>query len=142
MDAVICNMALMDIPDLTATLSNVRRILLDNGKFIFTILHPCFFPPFNAENPQEEFDEEGKFMALRVSRYGHEGKWYSDGIGMRGTLGSHHRTLSTYFNTLIRSGFQLAEISEPLDSLEDPVERRRESIVPTLLIAKAIALPS
>ena len=61
---------------------------------------------------------------------------------MCGTLGSHHRTLSTYFNTLIRSGFQLSEISEPLeDSAADPAERRRESIVPTLLIAKAIALP-
>ena len=76
MDAVICNMALMDIPDLAATLFNVRRILADNGRFIFAILHPCFFTPFNAENPQEEFDEEGNFKALRVSRYGLEGKWY------------------------------------------------------------------
>ena len=142
MDAVICHMALMDIPDLTATLSNVRRVLVDDGQFVFTILHPCFFSPFNAENPQEDLDEEGNFKALRVSRYGHEGKWYSDGSGMCGTLGSHHRTLSTYFNTLIRSGFQLSEISEPLeDSAADPAERRRESIVPTLLIAKAIALP-
>ena len=107
-----------------------------------SVLHPCLFTPFNAENPQEECDEEGNFKALRVSRYGLEGKWYSDGTGMCGTLGGHHRTLSTYFNTLIRSGFQLAEISEPLDPVADPVERRRESIVPTLLIAKAIALPS
>ena len=66
----------------------------------------------------------------------------TDGIGMCGTIGSHHRTLSTYFNTLIRSGFQLAGISEPLASVADLVEGRRESIVPTLLIANAIAEPS
>ncbi len=142
MDAVICHMALMDIPDLTATVSSVRRILVDHGRFVFTILHPCFFSPFDAENPREDLDEEGRFKAVRVSRYGLEGKWYSDGSGMCGTLGSHHRTLSTYFNTLIKSGFQLSEISEPLESGADPEERRRESVVPTLLIARAIALPS
>ena len=141
MDAVICHMALMDIPDLAATLSSVRRILVDHGRFVFTILHPCFFSPFDAENPGEDLDEEGRFKAVRVSRYGLEGKWYSGGSGMCGTLGGHHRTLSTYFNTLTRSGFQLSEVSEPLDSAGDPEERRRESVVPTLLIARAVALP-
>ncbi len=142
MDAVICHMALMDIPNLAATLSSVRRILVDHGRFVFTILHPCFYSPFDAENPGEDLDEEGHFKAVRISRYGREGKWYSDGSGMCGTLGSHHRTLSTYFNTLINSGFQLSEISEPLDSAAGPEERRRESVVPTLLIGGATALPS
>ena len=141
MDAVICHMALMDIPDLAATLSTVRRVLVDHGRFVFTILHPCFFSPFDADNPGEDLDEEGRFKAVRVSRYGLEGKWYSGGSGMCGTLGGHHRTLSTYFNTLTRSGFQLSEVSEPLDSAGDPEERRRESVVPTLLIARAVALP-
>ena len=142
MDAVLCHMALMDIPDLAATLSSVRRVLVDQGRFVFTILHPCFFSPFDAENPREDLDEEGNFRAVRVSRYGREGKWYSDGSGMCGTLGGHHRTLSTYFNTLIESGFQLSEVSEPLVSPEGSEERRRESVVPTLLIGRAIALPS
>ena len=142
MDAVICNMALMDIPDLTATFSSVRRVLVDGGKFVFAILHPCFFTPFNAENPPEDLDEEGNFKALRVTRYGLEGKWFSNGIGMCGTLGSHHRTLSTYLNTLSASGFQLEEVSEPLAPVLEATAKRRESIVPTLLIAKSIALPA
>ena len=142
MDAVICHMALMDIPDLTATLSSVRRVLVDHGRFVFAILHPCFFTPFDAENPKEDVDEEGNFRAVRVSRYGMEGKWYSDGSGICGTLGDHHRTLSTYLNTLINSRFQLSEILEPLDAKTDPEERRRESVVPTLLIGRAIAVSS
>lgn len=140
LDAVICNMVLMDIPDLSATMSSVRRVLVDGGKFVFSILHPCFFTPFNADSPSEEFDEGGNFKALRVTRYGLEGKWFSDGSGMCGTLGSHHRTLSTYLNTLSASGFQLVEISEPLDPVLDRDVKCRESIVPTLLIAKSIAL--
>lgn len=140
MDAVICNMALMDIPDLTATFSSVRRVLVSGGKFVFSILHPCFFTPFNAENPAEDLDAEGNFKALRIVRYGREGKWFSDGVGMCGTLGSYHRTLSTYFNTLSASKFQLAEVSEPLAPVLDATTKCRESIVPTLLIAKSIAL--
>ncbi len=63
MDAVICNMALMDIPDLKSTFSSVRRVLVAGGKFVFSILHPCFFTPFNAENPPEDLDEEGNYEA-------------------------------------------------------------------------------
>ena len=140
LDAVICNMVLMDIPDLSATMSSVRRVLVDGGKFVFSILHPCFFTPFNADSPSEEIDEGGNFKALRVTRYGLEGKWFSDGSGMCGRLGSHHRTLSTYLNTLSASGFQLVEISEPLDPVLDEKVKCRESIVPTLLIAKSIAI--
>ena len=75
-----------------------------------------------------------------VVLYGLEGKWFSDGDGMCGTLGSHHRTLSTYLNTLSASRFQLEEVSEPLAPVLDGTAKHRESIVPTLLIAKSIAL--
>jgi SAM-dependent methyltransferase len=142
MDAVVCHMALMDIPDLSATCASVRRILVDGGTFVFCILHPCFETPFNAQNPPEECDEDGNFKAARISRYSLEGKWYSDGMGMRGTLGSHHRMLSTYFNTLFANGFRLTELSEPIVPA-NPVStvQRRENIVPTVLIAKSNALP-
>jgi len=141
-DAVICNMALMDIPDLSATVSSVRRVLVDGGAFVFRILHPCFETPFNAQNPPEELDEDGNFKAVRVSRYSLEGKWYSGGTGMCGTLGGHHRMLSTYLNTLFANGFQLVELSEPiaLTNTASTVQERY-SIVPAYLIAKSIALP-
>jgi len=143
MDAVVCNMALMDIPDLSATLASVRRILVDGGTFVFRILHPCFVTPFNAENPPEDLDENGNFKALRVSRYSLEGKWYSNGTGMCGTLGSHHRMLSTYLNGLFANGFQLTELSEPLASLDSTTTvQQMDSIVPTFLITKSNALPS
>jgi ubiquinone/menaquinone biosynthesis C-methylase UbiE len=44
-DIVISNFALMDIPDLPTTYQAVRRILRTNGRFIFTITHPCFQSP-------------------------------------------------------------------------------------------------
>ena len=113
-DIVVCNMALMDIPNLDATYGAVNRILRDNGTFVFSIVHPCFETPFNSENPALITDEGGSFVAKRVTRYGEEGKWFSDGVGMYGKLGSFHRKLSTYLNTLIRAGFTIVEVAEPM----------------------------
>lgn len=41
-DGVVCNMALMDIPDLARTCRAVRRVLRSAGWFVFSITHPCF----------------------------------------------------------------------------------------------------
>lgn len=141
MDAVVCNMALMDIPDLSATFTSVRRILVDEGAFVFQILHPCFFTPFNVDTPTVDLDEKGNFKAHRVSRYGLEGKWYSGGIGMCGTLGSHHRMISTYLNALAISGFRLAQLHEALAPLEntEATVPQVDNVIPSHLIAKAMA---
>ena len=60
-----------------------------------------------------EVDDDDNFVAVRVNRYTEEGQWYSGGTGMRGTLVSVHRTLSTYVNTLLATGFELTGLAEP-----------------------------
>jgi ubiquinone/menaquinone biosynthesis C-methylase UbiE len=44
-DLVTCQLGLMDIPDLTATLAAVHRVLWSGGSFVFVIGHPCFLAP-------------------------------------------------------------------------------------------------
>lgn len=44
-DLVTCQLGLMDIPDLTATLIAVHRVLRAAGAFVFVIGHPCFLAP-------------------------------------------------------------------------------------------------
>jgi SAM-dependent methyltransferase len=140
-DMVICNMALMDIPGLEPTYQAVRRILKDHGVFIFSILHPCFESPFTVDDGgQIEVDQDGDFVACRVTRYTEEGKWYTDGTGVRGTLGSIHRKLSTYVNALIRTGFDLrslAEPTEPRGNYED-VSEQWYSRIPRFLIVESV----
>lgn len=92
----------MVLPGLEETYGAVRRILRDDGTFVFSIVHPCFETSFNAANPAFITDENGNFVAKGVTRYGEEGKWFSDGDGMYGTLGSFHRKLSTYVEHLGR----------------------------------------
>ena len=139
-DAVVCHMALMDISDLDATIKTVHRILKVRGAFVFCVLHPCFESPFNVDSPPHELDDEGNLMAIRVTRYSEEGKWFSGGSGVRGTLGSIHRKLSTYLNSLIRAGFAIAEISEPAlqSAVVDTFDKQLRHVAPRVLIVKAV----
>jgi SAM-dependent methyltransferase len=41
-DAVVCNMALMDIPEIAPLASALPRLLTAGGHFVFSITHPCF----------------------------------------------------------------------------------------------------
>ncbi len=142
-DVVICNMALMDIADLDRVLGAVHRVLKSNRKFVFSILHPCFQAPFGpGEEGHVEVDEAGNFVAGRVVRYTEEGKWYTSGSGMLGTLGSFHRMLSTYLNALIETGFELRGIAEPtLPPAEyEDLAGQWSSRIPRVLIIESVRL--
>ena len=139
-DAVVCCMALMDIHDLPSAARAISRVLRDDGEFLFAMLHPCFETPFNATNPPEETDAKGNFVAKRVNGYNVEGKWYSDGAGIRGTLGSIHRKLSTYVNELSAAGLLIKEMFEPMipPGDYDDFAQQYQSNVPTFLEARCV----
>jgi len=109
----VCNMALMDIPDYAQVCRAVHRVLAANGKFVISVLHPCFETPFFVPEKQLQLDEQGNFVGFIVRRYAAGGYWKSGGNGMRGTFGAHHRTLSTYLNGLIEAGFRIGRVVEP-----------------------------
>ena len=142
-DIVVCHMSLMDIADLEQVYGAVWRVLKDDGLFVFSILHPCFEAPFAAKEGLIEVDDDDNFVAVRINRYTEEGKWYSGGTGMRGRLGSVHRTLATYVNTLLAAGFELTGLAEPTLPAGE-YERKGEqwaSKVPRYLIVRAVKRP-
>lgn len=135
-DRIICNLALMDIPDLRAVCVAVHRILRQSGHFTFSITHPCFQSPHAGI----DVDESGK-LARRVVRYSQEGFWRSDNLaGVRGKVGAVHRTLSTYLNTLIETGFRINKLMEPtLPAGEYPNPYAQAQVeVPAILIVDAV----
>jgi ubiquinone/menaquinone biosynthesis C-methylase UbiE len=107
-DLVTCQLGLMDIPDLTATLTAVHRVLRAAGAFVFVIGHPCFLAP----GAQTVMTAEGRPGRLIID-YLHERFWTSrNPQGVR-RAGNHHRTLSTYLNTIVTCGFTLEIAEEP-----------------------------
>jgi hypothetical protein len=72
-----------------------------------------------------------------IRRYASEGHFNSAGDGARGHMGSYHRMLSTYVNDLIRVGFVLERLEEPLDG---PANGALFSEVPMVLVIAARAI--
>ena len=114
-DVVVCNMALVDMPDMAAVLREVDRVVKPGGRFVFSLIHPCFVMP-GAEWVD---NSRGEHVFKRVDNYFDEGffgkEWYGQG-GLRSRLGGHHRTLQTYVQALRAIGFVLTDLREPRPS--------------------------
>ena len=104
-DAVTCNFGLSDIDDLDTAIAAVSAVLRPRGRFVWSILHPCF---------SGGKDISGSWPA--AGRYYDEGRWTAqDALStLRRQVGASHRMLATYLNTLRQHGLWLDRITEPL----------------------------
>jgi len=108
-DGVASCLALIDIPDLPACLRAVTRVLRPGGWFVFAITHPCFQGPEGRWTGQK-----GGTVRREVRGYFREIYWRSDNPhGVRGQVGSYHRTLTTYLNACVEAGLTLEQFAEP-----------------------------
>ena len=101
----------MDVQNLENVIESIYKVLETNGKFIFTIIHPCFWAQYKQYNNEhwfkynEEFNIVGDFTITLDT----DNRLKTTHI---------HRPLEKYINTLIQNGFILEEIKElyPQDS--------------------------
>ena len=56
-DGGLCNMALMDIADIDPLMSALAALLRPNGRFVFSVLHPCFNNPATIQMGELEEDQ-------------------------------------------------------------------------------------
>jgi 2-polyprenyl-3-methyl-5-hydroxy-6-metoxy-1,4-benzoquinol methylase len=102
-DMVTCNHGLADIDDLEGALATIARVLRSGGRFVFSILHPCF----------PGWDESAPSSWPRAGGYYAEGWWLAQNPGIRGKVGSNHRTLSTYLNAVLSHRMTVEAVAEP-----------------------------
>ena len=103
-DVVVCSFGLSDIDDLDSALQTVARSLRPGGRFVFSLLHPCF--PGAGE-------VSGSWAASGT--YYDEGWWLPDGSlsSLRRQVGANHRMLATYFNALRAHHLHVEAVTEP-----------------------------
>lgn len=126
-DAIVSNIVLDDLQDLNAAIAELARVLKPGGKFIFSILHPCFSsPPVHGwvKVPLDS-DRAEDWRYWKVDRY------YEQNIetwqwGDLPPLYSFHRPLSIYMQTLIENDFILTDFEEPVPSIEDIGQHYRQ----------------
>ncbi|MBE1443594.1 class I SAM-dependent methyltransferase [Paenibacillus sp. OAS669] len=137
-DVVFSSLAFHYIQSFEEICRKVNRCLTSGGAFVFSVEHPVF----TAHEKQDwHYDELGQRMFWPVDRYFAEGMRHTRFLGEKVT--KYHRTLTTYINQLIRSGFQIRELVEPEpDSrlMDTGPEMKDELRRPMFLLISAIKL--
>jgi ubiquinone/menaquinone biosynthesis C-methylase UbiE len=143
-DAAVCNMAIMDMASITPLLDGVFRLLRLNGRFVFSILHPCF----NTSGTKliaERDNNDGHFKyAVQVNRY--LGLVPELGVGIIGQPSPHyyfHRPLSVLLSACFAAGFALDAFEEPdphaVPKSNAPLSWDHYTEIPPILVVRLIA---
>lgn len=141
-EAVVCNMAIMDIPVIEPLLRAVKILLKPGGRFVFSMMHPCF-NTIGIKKVVEEEDVEGEL----VSRYAVKISAYIEpvtrkGLGVTGQPAPHyyfHRPLSVLLGSCFRAGLVVDGLEEPVFEKEVTADRllswtRFRKIPPVLVV--------
>ncbi len=112
-DFIVSNMVIQDLANYELAFREMYRLLVNGGSLIFSILHPCFVTPESGW----EKTENGEKLHWNVDQYFYEGT-YEQKLGDKEKMVLFHRTLTSYINTLLNTGFVLESIVEPKPSKE------------------------
>ncbi|MBI3733154.1 MAG: class I SAM-dependent methyltransferase [Chloroflexi bacterium] len=144
-DAAVCTMGMMDMADIEPLMSALSRLLKVGGRFVFSVMHPCFNND-GVVKIVEEDDREGELViarSVKIVRYLRPAA--SKGLGVRGQPVPHvyfHRPLNVLFNTAFGAGFVVDALEEPAFDTASPDDRQRPftwdnfSEIPPVLIAR------
>lgn len=149
-DAAYCGMALQDMASIDPLLSALTHLLKSTGRFVFSVMHPCFNAA-GVKMMMEEQDQEGEIItvyAVQVSKY--LGLTPHKGLGIPGQPTPQYyfdRPLSLLFNTCFRAGWVLNGLEEPAF---DETHRSSRPLgwsgkfkeIPPVLVARCVLSPS
>ncbi len=107
-DIVISSLAFHYLESFDDISNKVYRCLTGNGQFVFSVEHPVF----TAYGNQDWFyDQAGNRLHWPVDRYFNEGRRNASFLGE--DVIKYHKTLTTYINGLLSSGFKITALVEP-----------------------------
>lgn len=134
-NVVISSLALHYVEDFQQVCEKVHHGLRSKGYFVFSVEHPIFSA---YGNQQWYTDESGKILHWPVDNYFYEGKRESNFLGEQVT--KYHRTLTSYIGTLLKCGFEIIDVVEPMPPKEmlDEIEGMKDELRrPMMLLISA-----
>lgn len=134
-DIIISSLAFHYIEDYEELIENLYKMLKSNGTLVFTVEHPVF----TSYGTQDwYYNDKGEIMHFPLDNYFYEGKRIANFLGEK--VIKYHRTLTSYLNTLLLSGFVINHIVEPQppESMKEIPGMIDEMRRPMMLIVSAI----
>jgi SAM-dependent methyltransferase len=143
-DAALCNMALFDMSDVRPLFRALPAVLKPGGRFVFSIVHPCFNHARTQHYHEREDSSDGFADRYGVKISGYLTPTTSRGLAMKGQFEPH-----LYFDRPLQDLLgQAFEAGWVLDALEEPAfppDHQREdgvgwngtlSEIPPVLVAR------
>ena len=115
-DICVANMVLMSEPDLVGFLDSVQRLLVNNGKFLLMVSHPCFWPRYWGYECESGFDYRKEITM--------EADFSISMSNLPGKITHIHRSLTDYFCALDAAGFDVEKVREPYPEGRAPQDYR------------------
>lgn len=112
-DVVLSSLAFHYVASFQNICQRVHRCLAPGGHFVFSVEHPIFTAYGNQD---WLYDGDGNIVCWPVDRYFTEGERDARFLGE--AVQKHHKTLTTYLNTLLQNGFSITAVVEPQPSQE------------------------
>ena len=114
-DAALCQMALFDMAEIDPLMRALARLLRPGGRFIFSVMHPCFNSP-HMSHVAEVQDQEGMFTTVySVKVFGYQTPSVARGAAIVGQPKPQiyfHRPLQVLFGAALGVGFVLDGLEE------------------------------
>jgi SAM-dependent methyltransferase len=130
-DIVISSLALHYVESFDLVCRKIHHCLTPKGIFLFSVEHPIF-----TALPAQDwyYGPAGERLHWPIDKYQEEGRrqtnWLTDNVI------KYHRTVATYVNTVIASGFRITKLEEPKPAPEmiDPDVQDQSRRPPFLVI--------
>jgi 2-polyprenyl-3-methyl-5-hydroxy-6-metoxy-1,4-benzoquinol methylase len=135
-DRIVANMVLMDISDIQPVIAAIRKVIKPQGKFIFTLPHPCFF---QAPIVRDVANDK---LYRKVYGYLKPEVWR---ILSFGGHNHYHRSLSYYTEQLRAHEFAITRLYEPAHITAKAVDEKDKTFyedIPVFIFVEAIPINS
>ncbi len=126
-DLIVCSMALMNVRNVEGAFAEFARVLRPGGRLVFSIFHPCY--PRRGENRGVAREGNGDdwldhYRVVNSLAEGEEVVDLPDENDEDHPVPTFYRTLTTYVTLLVRTGFVIDGLIEPVPP--DTEEAKRE----------------
>jgi len=115
-DIALSAMSLMEVEDYENTIKEVWRVLKSDGEFFISTLHPCF----TGKDIRWQKGQNGELLFVRVDNYFDKTPWeeFIDPKKFKNKVTFRHMPLQDLINPLLKHGFKLMKLYEPVPTSE------------------------
>ena len=115
-DGAICNMALFDMAEINPLLRALTRLLRPGGRFVFSVLHPCFNSARITHNAEADYTNGDLSFTYAVKVFGYLTARVEPAQAIFGQPKKQlvfHRPLQELLGACFTAGFVLDGLEEP-----------------------------